>query len=107
MSLLGNTFLRITSKKIQQRVGSEARPSVTTLFSDLPADSPLRRLGAVLRGLNEKVDEQMGKLLVADALDDVMLALRTVRPLSLPCRVMLKYRLIGQRSHDRSSTMVA
>jgi len=76
MSLLGNLYLRITSKKIQQRVESEERSSVIDIARDAPEGSRIRDLLTAVDGLSILVQKRMQKLLVVDALDDIMLTLQ-------------------------------
>lgn len=79
MSLLGNLYLRITSKKIQKRVEDETRPSLVDIARRAPEESSLQDLITTVDRLHALVQERMQGLLVADALDDIMLTLQKVR----------------------------
>ncbi|KAI0691387.1 tRNA synthetases class I (M)-domain-containing protein [Cytidiella melzeri] len=76
MSLLGNLYLRITSKKIQQRVEGEERQAVVHIANQCSEGGTMRDLLSAVENLNELVQKRMQGLLVADALDDIMSTLQ-------------------------------
>lgn len=78
MSLLGNLYLRITSKKMQKRVQGEPVPSLMDIAIQAPEGSTLRDLMSTVNDLHTLIQKRMQGLLVADALDDIMLTLQKV-----------------------------
>lgn len=79
MSLFGNLYLRVTSKKIQERVEGAESPSVVDIARRAPDGSTLRDLLHAIGGLKELFQKRMQGLLIADALDDIMLVLQKAR----------------------------
>ena len=79
MSLLGNLYLRVTSKKIQRRVEGEPALVVVDIARQAPEGSSLRDLLISVDRLGKAVQDCMQRLLVADALDDIMMTLQKVR----------------------------
>lgn len=76
-SLLGNFFLRITSKKIQKRVASAPQLTFIQLL-DQSLDGPNGDVLSSLRSLKGRVEQCMEKFEVGDALDAIILVLREV-----------------------------
>ena len=93
-SLLGNTYLRITGKKLQARVDSVESVSAASLIDRLSESSEAAILLKTLRdddqGLARIVDGHMQNLELADALDKIMDTLSKVRqPLVVSgCKVL-------------------
>lgn len=79
MSLLGNLYLRVTSRKIQQRVESSPSLSVVDIARQAREGSSLRDLMTSVDRLSDLVQKRMGGLLIADALDEIVLTLQKVR----------------------------
>ena len=75
--------MRITSKKIQERVDGESKQSILDIARNAPEGSILRDLLLSVANLNTLVQKQMQGLLLADALDEIMLTLQKV-PFHLP-----------------------
>ena len=78
MSWFGNLYLRITSKKIQERVGGEKQQSIQDLARQAPEGSTLAELLTSVENLNALVQQRMNGLLLADALGDIMITLQKV-----------------------------
>ena len=78
MSLLGNLYLRITSKKIQERVSGAQQQSVLEVVRSAPEDSHLQDLLSSVANLSGLVQKHMQSLLVADALEDITITLQKV-----------------------------
>ncbi|KAG1742256.1 tRNA synthetases class I (M)-domain-containing protein [Suillus paluster] len=74
-SLLGNFFLRITSRTIQKRVASAPQFTFAQLL-DQPLDGPNGDVLSSLRTLKGRVEQCIGKFEVGDALDAIILVLR-------------------------------
>ncbi|KAG1727801.1 hypothetical protein EDB19DRAFT_1897479 [Suillus lakei] len=74
-SLLGNFFLRITSRTIQKRVASAPQLTFAQLI-DRSLDGPNGEVLSSLRALKGRVEQCMEKFEVGDALDAVILVLR-------------------------------
>lgn len=79
MSLLGNLYLRITSKKIQERTAGVEAESIAEIASQAPEGSTLKDLLSSVSSLNSLVQKRMQGLLVADALEDIMSTLQKVK----------------------------
>ncbi|KAI5829080.1 hypothetical protein K523DRAFT_242998 [Schizophyllum commune Tattone D] len=74
-SLLGNFYLRSTSKKVMQRVEAhEQKPSL--VLSALATDDPLRELHTVARALPQQVEERLLEMDVAGAVTHITEALK-------------------------------
>ncbi|KAI0796367.1 tRNA synthetases class I (M)-domain-containing protein [Irpex lacteus] len=76
MSLLGNLYLRITSKKIQERTAGVEAESIAEIARQAPEGSTLKDLLSSVSSLNSLVQKRMQGLLVADALEDIMSTLQ-------------------------------
>lgn len=74
-SLLGNFFLRITSRTIQKRVASAPQLTFVQLL-DQPLNGPNGDVLSSLRNLKGRVEQYMEKFEVGDALDAIILVLR-------------------------------
>ncbi|KAG2046603.1 hypothetical protein BDR06DRAFT_898939 [Suillus hirtellus] len=74
-SLLGNFFLRITSRTIQKRVASVPQLTFVQLL-DRSLDGPNGDVLSSLRSLKGRVEQCMEKFEVGDALDAIILVLR-------------------------------
>ncbi|KAJ8593478.1 hypothetical protein M405DRAFT_731374 [Rhizopogon salebrosus TDB-379] len=74
-SLLGNFFLRITSKTIKKRVASAPRLAFAQLL-DQSLDGPNADVLSSLRTLKERVERCMEKFEVGEALDAIILVLK-------------------------------
>lgn len=76
MSLLGNSYQRITSKKIQERAQSAGAISAIDLANSTGVSEHtsdiLRQLQLGDSGLVNSVDEEMSRLKIADALNHIM-----------------------------------
>ena len=78
MSGLGNLYARITSKKIQRRVEDTEKRSVQDIARQAPEGSTLQELLLSVEKLSSLVQARMEGLLIADALDEIMLTLTKV-----------------------------
>lgn len=94
-SLLGNFFLRVTSKAIQTKVASAPDPKST--LSEIAASGTypaLKELLATLEALGTNVKSSMDNLEVADAIDYIMFCLKQVSaphpPIPPHCQRILK-----------------
>jgi len=76
-SLLGNFFLRITSKTIQKRVASVPQLTFSELL-DLSPDVSNNDVPSSLRALKGRVEQCMEKFEVGEALDAIILVLKEV-----------------------------
>ncbi|KAH9899436.1 tRNA synthetases class I (M)-domain-containing protein [Cubamyces lactineus] len=74
ISLLGNLFLRATSRKIMKRVASVPRPSVSLLSGT--GTSSLAPLLSSLKALAPSYEQNMQRFQVADAVEAIVLALQ-------------------------------
>jgi methionyl-tRNA synthetase len=81
--LLGNFFLRITSKTIKKRVASAPRLTFAQLL-DQSLDGPNADVLSSLRTLKERVERCMEKFEVGEALDAIILVLKEVCTLVHP-----------------------
>lgn len=79
MSLLGNLYLRITSKKIQERTAGVQAESIVEIARQVPEGSTLKNLLSSVSSLSGLVQKRMQGLLVADALEDIMSTLQKVK----------------------------
>jgi methionyl-tRNA synthetase len=75
--LLGNFFLRITSKTIKKRVASAPRLAFAQLL-DQSLDGPNADVLSSLRTLKGRVERCMEKFEVGEALDAIILVLKEV-----------------------------
>ena len=94
-SLLGNFFLRVTSKAIQTKVASAPDPKST--LSEIAASGTypaLKELLATLEALGTNVKSSMDNLEVANAIDYIMFCLKQVSaphpPIPPHCQRILK-----------------
>ncbi|KAG1818541.1 tRNA synthetases class I (M)-domain-containing protein [Suillus subaureus] len=92
-SLLGNFFLRITSRTIRKRVASA------------PQFTFVQLLDQSLDGPNGRVEQCMEKFEVGDALDAIILVLREVRSLFISCSTLLT-RFKGERCINTHCALV-
>ncbi len=84
MSLLGNLYLRITSKKIEERISGYNQTSVSAIFNEVTrqGDHPARGLLKSMKTLKPSVSSNMENLLVADGLEAIISVLQEVRGFS-------------------------
>jgi methionyl-tRNA synthetase len=79
MSSVGNLYSRISSKKIQQKVKDAPKRSVQEIARQAPEGSTLHELLSSVDKLGALFQTRMDGLLVADALDNIILTLQKVR----------------------------
>lgn len=82
-SLLGNLFMRITSKKLMERAKSAGLSGVAAIRSN-NQDSTVSSLLANVAVLGPTVQQKMGSLWIAEALDEIVTVLAQVRLIPLP-----------------------
>lgn len=79
-SLLGNFYLRFTSKKVMDRVAAhEPKESLATIYGALSTDDPLRGLVDITRALPAQVE---ARLLAMDVTDAVALITEVLKMLN-------------------------
>jgi methionyl-tRNA synthetase len=79
--LLGNFFLRITSRAIQKRVASAPQKLTFAQLLEQSLDGPNGDVLSSLRTLKGRVKRCMERFEVGEALDAIILVLREVRSL--------------------------
>ena len=80
-SLLGNFFLRITSRAIQKRVASVPQQLTFAQLLEQSLDGPNGDVLSSLHTLKGRVEQCMERFEVGEALDAIVLVLREVRSL--------------------------
>ncbi|KAF7795545.1 hypothetical protein EIP86_006707 [Pleurotus ostreatoroseus] len=99
-SLLGNLFMRVTSKKIRQRAEDAGLSGIASVQSTDRNNSIISLL-KIVDALSSGVLHKMGNLLIADALDDIIATLAQANqvmtetapwaPTTEPCTVAAVY----------------